>query len=263
MTYYMSRYSSPAWYTFEFIVIMSLFFILIWLWRKKNDKSSLKVYLVTGIAHSIVELVGQGLGIREISNMFLFDVLHVEYPFTALIMGFFEGGMFCLVAYHILRLFMSKDRFSLKFILISSTLLVVATTILLVTMDYSTITFSRREIFAPISIILLVSFYGITIGYFFLTKRVTRFHLKALFSFIVGMMFITLLFTLPPHIAGIRFIEVWNGSNFVYASLPEQILLMYAYGIPVGAAGYFLLYYIILIHFKWIDFGQGNSKNID
>ncbi len=173
MSYYMSRYTSPLWYTFEFIVILCIFGILLVFWKRRGDKSSLIVYLFTGIAHSIIELVAQGLGVREVSNMYLFNLFQVTYPFTALIMGFFEGGMFCLIAYQIIRILILKDKFSLKFVLIYTVIMVITLITVVLTMDPATITISQRAIFAPISLILLSSFYLITFLYFLLKKDIT------------------------------------------------------------------------------------------
>ncbi|MHA1439293.1 MAG: hypothetical protein ACTSPD_17110 [Promethearchaeota archaeon] len=104
----MSRYSTAMLYTFEFIIVLVLFFILIFFYIKDIDKKSLWVYVITGVFHSIMELIAEGLGVRVIKNASIFTI-SVGYPFLPIILGFFEGGMICLGAYHFTRIIVNKD----------------------------------------------------------------------------------------------------------------------------------------------------------
>ncbi len=259
LDYFMSRYSTDALYSFEFTFIFVLFFILIIFWKKLNDKNSLKVYVTTGLLHSIVELVGQGTGARRISTTYLFGVLQVGYPVLPIILGFFEGGLFCLIAYHVVRILANKDAFSLKFALIFSAIMGTLITLggLSIKQELKSnpfaIIFTRRIIFLPQVLIILIAFFIISFGYFFLKKDIPKEHKKGFIYFYVGMVYVTALMIVPLHILGVRFIEVYQNFIFVYASPLEQVTVMYGFNIAIESAGYFLPYYIIIYHFKWIE----------
>lgn len=259
MNYYMSRYSTGILYNFEFLVCISIFLVLLFFWKKFKEKNSMSVYLITGTLHSVVELIAEGVGTRVISITTLFGIIKLGYPFTAFILGFFEGGLFCLMAYYVVRIFMNKDRFALKFVLIFSIIFSILITLGAINMNMTiksnpfSIIFTRREIFSSTAIILLILFFIISFSYFFLNKKILFKYKKSLLYFYFGMIYVTVLFIVPLHILAIRFIEVNQNNIFIYASLTEQIIIMYGFNIGLEAAGYFLPYYIIIYYFKLIE----------
>jgi len=249
----MSRYSTDMLYTFEFVVSISFFILLFILWRKYGEKNSLLVYLFTGLLHSAVELLAQGSGIRAISSTYLFGTILVSYPFLPFILGFFEGGLYCLLAYHFVRLMMNRDRFSLKFFSFFAIFFIATSTLGALSMQSGVATFTRREIFSLGPVILLSIFIIISLGYFIFNRRVTTVHRKSFFYFYLGLFLVTAMMVIPLHILGIRFIEVYQEGTYVYASFFEQIAVMYGYSLAIEAAGFFLPYYVLIYHFKLIE----------
>jgi hypothetical protein len=253
----MSRYSTDMLYTFEFIVVIFFFILLAILAKKSGERNSLIVYTFTGILHSVIELVAEGLGVRVISETYLFGRIYLSYPFLPFILGFFEGGLFCLLAYHLVRILINRDRFSLKFFSLVAISFLILITLGALRMQSAPSTFTRRALMEPGSLILLAICYAISIGYFVFNKNVTSAHRKSFLYFYLSLIVVTLLMVVPLHIAGIRFIEVFDGS-YVYASIPEQILIMYGYSLAFEAAGFFLPFYVIIYHFNLIDLkGRG------
>ena len=252
--YYMSRYSSDMLYTFEFIICIAMLVLLIFLAKKRGEKHSLYVYLLTGLLHSIIELVAEGTGNRVISETYLFGKIFITYPFLPFILGFFEGGLFCLIAYHFVRMVMNHDRFSLKFFSVSSIFFFVMNTLGGLRMQSGPTTFTRREIFSIGTIITMIIFIAIAVGYFLLKKDIPPKQRKSLFYFYIGLILVTVFMVLPLHILGIRFIEIFQDPLYIYASIPEQILVMYGYSLSLEAAGFFLPFFILIYHFKWIEF---------
>ena len=258
-SYFMSRYSTDIFYTFEFIVCITILCILIFFAKKSGEKKSLYVYLVTGFLHSIIELIAEGVGNRVISETYLFSVIYLTYPFLPFILGFFEGGLYCLLAYHFVRYLMNRDRFSLKFFL--SFTIVFLTFISLGAMrmqsdvltDPLAVTFTRRALLSISTLILYTVFYIVSIGYFLLNKRVTSRHRLSFFYFYIGLIVVTALMVIPLHLAGIRFIEYSQNGSYFYASIPEQILVLYGYSLAIEAAGIFIPYYVIIYHFNLIQ----------
>ena len=253
LNYFMSRYSTDLLYTFEFLACIFFLVLLVILAKKYGEKHSLYVYIVTGLLHSTIELVAQGMGVRVISATYLFGKIYISYPFLPFILGFFEGGLFCLMAYHFVRIMINRDRFSVKFFSIFASAFVVLITFGGIRMHSEASTLTRREVFNLGNIIVLIVFITISVGYFLLNKRVTSAHRKSFFYFYLGLILVTIFMVLPLHILSIRFIEVYQGGGYVYASLPEQILVMYGYSLAFEAAGFFLPFYVIIYHFKWID----------
>ncbi|MHA1301711.1 MAG: hypothetical protein ACTSO9_20010, partial [Candidatus Helarchaeota archaeon] len=230
LDYYMSRYSTDVLYSFEFTFIIILTPILLLLWKYYGEKNSLKVFMVTGLLHSAIELLGQGTGARRISTTYLFGVLKISYPFTPFILGFYEGGLFCLIAYHIVRILINNDDFSKKFTLITS--IVIGVLIIrggiqikqtLKSNPFS-VTFTRRTMFSPTVLVILISYYIISFSYFFLKKNIPWKHQKSFLYYYLGMVYVTALIIVPLHILGVRFIEIYNNFIFTYASPLEQFL---------------------------------------
>jgi len=241
-------------YTFEFIFCIFILLLLIGFWKLKGEKKSLYVYIITGLLHSVIELTAQGSGIRVISETYLFGKIYVTYPFLPFILGFFEGGFYCLMAYHFVRIMIHSDRFSLKFFSTISICIFILISLGAIAMHSGTYIITRRAIFNIGNLILLSICIGVSLGYFLLNKNVTSEHRKSFFYYYLGLVLITAIMVIPLHIAGTRFIEVCVGGTYYYASIPEQILVMYGYSLVFEAAGYFLPFYIIIYHFKLIEF---------
>ncbi|MHA1378672.1 MAG: hypothetical protein ACTSRG_09845 [Candidatus Helarchaeota archaeon] len=260
LNYYMSRYSTDGLYTFEFVFCIFLFLILLLFWKLYDEKNSFKVYIITGLLHSSVELLGQGTGARKISITYLFGILKLSYPFTPFILGFFEGGFFCLVAYHVVRILMNQDEFSKKFTLVFSISVGISITLGGISIKQTlksnpfSVIFTRRIIFSPSVLIVLLSFFILSFGYFFLRKNIPRDHKISFLYFYIGMIYVTALIIVPLHILGVRFIESYQNFIFSPASILEQILIMYGFNIGIESAGYFLPYYVIIYHYKLVDF---------
>ncbi len=251
--YFMSRYSTDMLYTFEFIICVFMFILLALLARYKGEKNSLFVFILTGLLHSVIELVAEGTGVRVISETYLFGKLFISYPFLPFILGFYEGGIFCLMAYHFVRILINKDRFSLKFFLIFGIGFLVLITLGAFRMQSGSIIFTRRQIFSLGNLILLLICYTIAIGYFTLKKNISSRVRKSFLLFYLGLILITALMVIPLHIGGIRFIEVYEGGSYYYASILEQILVLYGYSLVFEAAGFFLPFYVLIYHFKLIE----------
>jgi hypothetical protein len=159
------------------------------------------------------------------------------------------------MAYHVVRMIVNRDSFSTKFFAIFAAFFVIVTVLGGINMQTGPTTFTRREIFNTGNLILLGISYLITIAYFAFKKKVTPLHRKGLIYFYLGLLLITAIMVVPLHLLGIRFIEVFQ-AGYIYASIPEQILVMYGYSLAFEAAGFFLPFYVIIYHFKLIDLKQ-------
>ena len=157
----MVRYATPTIYTFEFIMSIIILLFVLYLYLKDIDKKSLWVYLITSSLHTILELFAQGGGFRVIKDAYLFNV-PIQYPTTAIIIGFFEGGFIALGAYHFVRALANKDPLSIKFFLI---ILITLMAILLlgsynmrtqIDANLSSVVLTRRKMFNLNSILLLI-----------------------------------------------------------------------------------------------------------
>lgn len=257
--YYMARYSTYMLYTFELVFSLVVFFLLLYFYKKNVDKKSIWVYIISGIGHSIVELFAQGSGMRVIKNASLFNVIPLSYPFTAFIIGFFEGGLICLAAYHFTRALTNKDRFSIRFFLflwiVPFVLIFLGAIAMRIQIEShsSDITLTRRDIFFPIAIIIMSAFYAVSIGYFLLNRKINPRAKLSLLYFYIGLVFYTIIMVLPNHIVGIRYIEVKIGDIYVPANIFEQIIVMYGYDLGLEAGGFLIVYYIIIYRFQLIE----------
>ncbi|MFX0189088.1 MAG: hypothetical protein ACFE8A_15290 [Candidatus Hodarchaeota archaeon] len=81
-----------------------VFIILLYFYIRDIDKDSLKLYLITGLSHSVLELIAQGGRIRVIEDAYIFQI-PIGYPYICFILGFFEGGLISLAAYHFVKIY--------------------------------------------------------------------------------------------------------------------------------------------------------------
>ncbi len=262
--YYIARHSSYILYSFEFIANVFVFFIVIYLYKTRKDRKSIWVFLLTGLAHSTLELIAQGLGIRVIEGAYLFNI-SIGYPYICFIMGFFEGGIVCLAGYHFVKYITDKNRFSFKFFLSLSIILFILIFVggilarLQIGFDNTERSITRRIIFNPLNILFEVLFYVIPILYFLFYPKVKKEDRITLFYFYLGIILFTMFFVIPNHILGIRFIEIKKDDYYETASLIEQIVVMYGYNIPFESAGFLIQYYILIYHFNLIQFSRNND----
>ena len=253
----MSRYSTPIIYTFEFLVVIFLFLITALFYIKKIDKGSLIIYLITGIFHTIMELIAEGTGVRIIKDAYIFS-FKISYPFLPIILGFFEGGMICLGAYHFTRIIANKDKFSLKFFsilyAILFTLILIGSIQMKIQLEsgQSELTLTRRELFTSTSIILLAIFYTIAILYFILKQDLNNKERLSLIYYFIGVALFTSVMNIPTHIAGVRFIEIEKNGVFIKASFLEQLFVLYVLDL-ILESGFYIQYYPIIFHFKIIE----------
>jgi len=257
-TYIMARHSAGNMiYTYEFIVVIIILIILILFWKLRDDRNSLFVYIITGIIETIIELLASASGIRTIEKTYLFEVFYIGFPLLQVIMGFFEGGVICIIAYHLIQGIMLKNKLSLKFslsYLIVSTIIMMFSRVSLffnVSQDSNSIT--RRSIFSLGSIILLISCFLVSFGYFFLNKTIDK---RDRISFLLWYLFIIVVYFpvfLISHITMTRFIEIEQNGTYKVAPLLDQILVLYVYGLGLEAGGLFLPFYVIIHYFHLID----------
>ncbi|MFW9898724.1 MAG: hypothetical protein ACFFDO_05630 [Candidatus Thorarchaeota archaeon] len=256
--YIMARYSAGNLiYTYEFIVIIIILIILLLFWKLNDDRNSLIVYVLTGIGDTIIELLASASGIRIVEETYLFGVFYVGFPLLPVIMGFFEGGVQCIIAYHLIQGIMLKNKLSLKF---SLSYLIVTIIIMMFSrlsaffnVSQNSIGITRRSIFSLGSILLLISCYLVSFGYFFLNKTINK---RERISFLLWYLFIMIVYFpvfLISHITMTRFIEIEQNGTYEVAPLLEQILVLYGYGLVLEAGGFFLPYYVIIHHFHLID----------
>jgi len=256
--YYMARYYTNTLYTFELIFDCALFLILLLFYVRKIDKGSLVVFLFTGTIHAILEIFAQITETRVVQDTLLFDIIYVGFPILPIIMGFYEGGVFCLAAYHFVKIIANKDRYSTKFFSILCAITILITTTGAISMrfqlesDPSGVNFTRRTITNPFAIILMISLYSITISYFIINKKISSKDKLTVLYFYLGLVLFTFFMILPVHIFGIRYIEKDANGSYIAANLIEQVLIMYAYQLMTDAAGFFIQDYIVLYHFVYL-----------
>ena len=256
--YYMTRYGTPLLYTAEFLIVLAVFLIVLIFYIRGTDKKSLWIYLMTGIFHSIMELIAEGTGTRIIEDAVIFGI-PIGYPFLPFILGFFEGGLICLGAYHFTKIVVDKDKFSIKFFTllyaIPFTLILFGSFAMKAQLenDPTQLTLTRRDLFTPTSIILLSIFYSIAIAYFLLNRSINKEKKLTLLYYFIGVALYTSVMNVPSHIAGIRYIEVQSDGGYVPASLLEQFIVLYAL-VLVLESGFYIHYYVIIYHFKMIEF---------
>lgn len=258
--YFMSRYANYLIYTFEFLFSVVVLIIVIFLYLKKIERNSLKVYLITAFFHTILELIAEGTGTRVINDASLFGI-PIGYPFLPIILGFFEGGLICLGAYHFTRIVVNKDKFSLKFFIllyfIPFTLILFGSIMMRIQLENepASLSLTRRALLTPMSLILLSIFYSIAVIYLILKKDLKRNDRLAFLYFFIGVVLYTSVMNVPTHIAGVRYIEIMENGDYVYADWFGQIVIMYGFDLLLES-GFYIHYFVIIHYFKMIDIDQ-------
>ena len=170
---YMVRVTTPFFYSLEFIVAISVFFVALYLFIKDIDKKSLFVFILAGVVNCCIELFLQGVGFRIIEDAFFFN-MPFGYPWICLVIGFYEGGVKVLLAYHFIRWLVNSDKVSKKmFVFLASFVFVSFLTYSALSIfEIGAATLTVRDMFALMPILLLALAFGASTVYFFFNKEI-------------------------------------------------------------------------------------------
>ncbi|MHA1230115.1 MAG: hypothetical protein ACTSRP_05385 [Candidatus Helarchaeota archaeon] len=266
LSFYVSRYVTDL-YTFELVFSVCILIICLFNYFIRKDKYPLYVFSATTLFHSILELIAQGSGTRTVEPTHLFGIIEVGYPFIPIIIGLFEGGMVGLCGLLLMRAVIYKDKFSLKFFLIIIGLLLLFEILGVIivkgilTTDPGSLEITRRHLFSEGSIILLIIMYSIAIIGILPWKNIPRKNKFGLLYYYIGIVAISLVMIIPLHVAGTRFIEYFDGVNYIKVNIMLQILIMYGYDALVEAAGFFMAYYVLFYYLKWLKPAKIDKQN--
>lgn len=256
--YFMVRQGTFLLYTVEFLLNFVVLFIVLYLYKKYIDKNSLWVYLLTGFGHSMLEFFGQLIGIRVITGAILFN-FPIGFPFLPFIIGFFEGGVISLAAYHFVKILSNKNRNSIR--IFASLSIFVFSMILFISIsakmfDTSSQNLTLRDMTSPLAITVIIIMLLIPVPYFLLFKGVKPQDRITLLYYYLGLFLFTLVIVIPNHIFGTRYIAVGTEDSYLPASFIEQILVMYVFSMGLEATGTLILWYIFIYHFNLIELNE-------
>lgn len=229
--YYMVRLFTPLFYTLEFLLIIIVFITVAILSAKNKDKQSLKVFLLSGIAITLTELLLQGIGTRIVKNAYLFTI-PVGFPLTCLIMGFFDGGIKNLFAYCMVKSIKERKNSSKKLALALFLMVFIVFAIyngftgMMISQGNSNITTSQRSLFPLSSIILLILSFIFSSSFFFLNKKIPREDRTIFLYYSFGLIIFMCSWIITAQIFFTRYIGV---GSITPASITYQILLMWGY----------------------------------
>ncbi len=249
--FHIVRYSTPALYTFELVVVLAVWVVVLALWRA-GDRRSLAAYVIGGLYNSGIELLAQGSGVRTILDVRLFGVLPVGYPLLPLILGFFEGGVLLLTGFEILRGLRERDRRALRVgIGITAGLLALIIPGALqmraqLAADPQSLALTTRGLLRPGSIAILAACYSVGLGYAFLASPTPRRDRRGLLGWYAIIAAVAVTWYTPAFLTGGRSIGTLQNGTYTLVSLPEQIAVLYGYSIVFEAAGFYLPVYVIL-----------------
>ena len=255
---FMVRVVSSFYYTLEFLIAVSIFCLILYFYVKKIDRKSFYVFLIAGAINTSVELFLQGFGTRVIEGAYFFNI-PIDYPFICFILGFYEGGVKTLIAYHFVMLIFSRNKFSKRFCLSLIAIVVVCF------LTYSIITAEQltsgaitrvltvRSIFAPLSIIFLVIAFVASTFYFIFNRNIPKHHKITLLYYEIGVVLYLLAWLIPLHAFSLRYIGIYEMGTYIPASLLDQLLLMYGYFLFFEGVGVNIILYPIIYRYKLID----------
>lgn len=257
--YYMIRVFTPFFYTLEFLIAIIVFIFSLYFYVKRIDRNSLLVFLIVGMINSGVELLLQGIGIRVVENACLFS-LPIGFPFIAFILGFYEGGVKTLLAYHFVKFIIDKKRYNELFL--SFLVIIVFIPFFIYSIVSATqigegttnITITVRDMLAPLSIFLLILAFILSISYFILNESIPKERKMTLLYYEFGVVVYLLIWMVPLHVFLQRYIGIFQNNNYIPASIVEQILFMYVYFLFFEGVGVNIIMYPIIYHFKLIEF---------
>lgn len=250
--YHMVRYSTPALYTFEFVVAVAVGIVVAARWKRTGDARPMAVYVIAGLYDSVVELLAQGSGVRAVPEARLFGALPLDYPFLPFVLGFFEGGVLLLTGYEILRAVQDGNRAAGRaaltlglglFALIS---IGAAATSAQLRTDPGALAVTSRALFSRGSLLLLALCYGVSLAYVFLGRGNGARERRGLAVWYVGVALVAAVWYTPVFVAGVRVIGTLHEGAYVPVGPLEQIAVLYGYSIVFEAAGFYLPVYVIL-----------------
>jgi len=253
---YMVRVTTPFFYTLEFLVALGVFLLVFYLFARNIDKKSLLVFIIAGAINTAIEFMLQGLGMRIIEDAFFFNT-PIGFPFICFILGFYEGGVKTLIAYHFVKMIINSDKFNKKMVV------VLVSVVFISFFSYSAVTASgygspvytttARDMFAPLGIILLsIAFVG-SAGYFLL-RKIPREHKISLLYYELGLVIYLLVWMIPLHMFSLRYIGAFDMGIYVPAGVLEQLVWMYGYFLFFEGIGVIIVVYPIIYGLNLMEF---------
>ncbi|MHA1143261.1 MAG: hypothetical protein ACTSRW_00845 [Candidatus Helarchaeota archaeon] len=253
----MTRYVTQLLYTFELIFSLGILASCAIVAILKKDKIPLWVFLATSGFHTCMELLAEGVGARVVESTLLFGIIPISYPFTPIILGLFEGGLVGLSGLLFMRAVLFRDKFSLWYFVIVCSIMVlieipgavlIQKTLLV---NPAALEITRRDLFSIGSIIILVVMYGIAFVGILPWKKIPKEGKMGLLYYYLGLMIISVAMAIPLHVAGLRYIEIFNGFAYYRTNIFLEILIMYGYTGAIESSGFFVGYYVIYYYLGW------------
>jgi len=253
--YYIIRAFTPLFYTIEFIISFGVFLVLLLLYIKGIEKKSLTVFLLTGTINTLIEIILQTISLRIIENAYFFFI-PIGFPWICFIMGFFDGGVKNLFAYHMVKIFKDHNMLS-KYINI-----LLFATVFIIFLVYNiyisnvlnvngvNITITQRNIFNISSILLLILSFSISIYYFFFSKNVLKEERKIFFQYALGLIVFLISWIFSSHILMTRYVAI---NGITPAPICEQILLLWVYSLLVEIVGVSIFIVVLLHKLKFFE----------
>ena len=260
--YYMVRVFTPLFYTIEFLLIIIVFISVTILYTKNKDKQSLKVFLVSGIAITLTELFLQGIGTRVVKNAYLFSI-PIGFPLTCLLMGFFDGGIKNLFAFHMVKSIKERNISSLKISLALFSMVFIVFAIyngytgILNSQGNPNITSSLRFLFPPSSIFLLILSFTFSFSFFFVNKHIPKEDKAIFFYYSFGLIIFMLSWIITAQIFLTRYIGI---ESIIPAPIRDQMLLMWGYFLLIESVGVSIFIAPILYQLNAFRDGQNHQK---
>ncbi len=256
----MVRITTPFFYTVEFLVALSVFLVVLFFFLRKTERKSLIVFIIAGGINSGIELLLQGTGMRVIEDAALFNI-PIGFPSICFILGFYEGGVKTLIAYHFVRTLMNSDKFS-KIFLIALVVLIFNSFFsyaAFITSGWgsSSLTITARNMLAPLGIILLLVAFAGSFGYFLL-KKIPRNHKVSLLYYQLGLVIYLLVWMIPLHIFSLRFI---GDVLYVPVGIFEQLVWMYGYFLFFEGIGVIIVVYPVIYGLDLMEFEKIEKKS--
>ncbi len=252
LDYYVVRYSNQALYSFELIIALAAWVLVIGLWWRTGDQRPLWAYFIGGLYGTGVELLAQSSGIRTLPAVRLFGAVPVGFPALPLILGFFEGGVLLLAAFQIVRGVREHDRRALQvgaaIVLGLAAMIAVGSLEIRVRLatGAASAELTARALFSKGSLLTLFFCYALAIGYAARGGRAGGDDRRGLLLWYLTVALIAATWYTPAFLTSVREIAVDGDGAYVSAGLPEQIALLYGYSIVFEAAGFYLPVYVIL-----------------
>lgn len=251
-SFHITRHASLNLYTVEFIGSVIVLLICLMLKKFRHESKSLTVYLLTGLGHSIVELIIEGLSVRMVEESLLFGIVPLNYPWICFILGYFEGGIFCLIAFYVFEYGLAKENFTKKMSFGSGLIILLfgiingMITQFALTHNPENYLFTQRQFFTIKNIIIYGVFLLISVIFVLFTRKLWPDVGKGLKFYYWGLVWVTFVFIFPAHIFGIRYITiVYNGIQTT-GSIWTQIIMMYGLQLFVDGTCTLIQYYPIL-----------------